>query len=369
MKTEKKTGISQIITIAGAYLAFVIGSSFASGQECLQYFSGHGLWRSIGAVIIALLIYVWFAPTIIEDGRKLNLKSSGKIYQFYLGKYLGKIMEWYTPLMLFFLYSLMISGVGATFEEYYGMNGNIGRFLMIAASLITVLMGLDNLVNIVGHIAPVLLIATMMIGILSIVHNPAGIAEADEVLKTVEVQTTFDNWIVSGIMFDAFTVAGIVPYLASVGKSASSGRKYSLLGGSIGCISFMTAILILNLGLLANIGNVYNLEIPSFYVAAQIHPVFGKLFAVMLLLGIYTTAAPMLFAVCNKISSDSKSKAYRITAVFTGIISIFGGQLSFSIMINILYPISGYMGIVIFVGMIYTKYIKRKKHSDFREEN
>lgn len=87
------------------------------------------------------------------------------------------------------------------------------------------------------------------------------------------------------------------------------------------------------------------------------------------LLGIYTTAVPMLYTVCNKVSSDSKSWAYRIAAVVTAIVSIFGGQLSFSTMISIIYPISGYAGLVIFAGMIYTKYIKKRKYEDFNEND
>lgn len=230
---DKKVSMKQVIAIGGAFMGFVIGSSFASGQECMQYFTGFGAWKSVGAGLIALLLYVWFVSTIVEDGRYLRLNNSGKMFNFYLGKYLGFALEWFTPIMLFFVYSMMI----------------------------------------------------------------------------------------------------------------------------------------LNFGLLANISAVYDLEIPSLFVAASISPIFGDIFSVMLLLGIYTTAVPMLYTVCNKISSDSKSWAYRITAIVTAIVSIFGGQLSFSTMISIIYPISGYAGLVIFAGMIYTKYIKKRKYEDFDENN
>lgn len=364
---ENGAKIGQVIAIGGAFMGFVIGSSFASGQECMQYFTGFGLAGSIGAGMIALILYVWFVSTIVEDGRYLKLNNSGKMFNFYLGKYLGFVMEWFTPIMLFFVYSMMISGAGSTFEEYYGVNGDIGRAIMIIASLATVLLGLEKLVKIVGYIAPVLLVVTMVIGVLSIVNNPEGIALADQNLKTVQVNTNFNNWALSGLMYGAYTVTGVVPYLADIGKSTATSRKNSILGGIFGGGAFLIAVMILNFGLLANIKDVYNLEIPSLFVAASISPVFGHIFSVLLLLGIYTTAVPMLYTVCNKISSDGKSKAYRITAIVTAIVSIFGGQLSFSTMISIIYPISGYAGIVIFAGMIYTKYIKKKKYEDFDE--
>ncbi|MCQ5203456.1 hypothetical protein [Mordavella massiliensis] len=366
---EKKVSISQVIAIGGAFMGFVIGSSFASGQECMQYFTGHGVLGSIGAGIIALLLYVWFVTVIVEDGRKLKLHNSGKMFNFYLGKYLGFIMEWFTPIMLFFVYSTMISGAGSTFEEYYGVNGNFGRAFMIIASLLTVLLGLNKLVKIVGYIAPVLLAVTILIGIISIVSNPAGIAEADETLKHVEVNSNFSNWALSGFMYGAYTVTGVVPYLADIGKSTATNRKNALLGGIFGGGAFLIAVMILNFGLLANLGDVYNLEIPSLFVAASIHPIFGQIFSVLLIGAIYTTAVPMLYTVCNKISSDSKSTPYRVAAIVTAIVSIFGGQLSFSTMISIIYPISGYAGVVIFAGMIYTKYIKKKKYEEFDEND
>ena len=170
-------------------------------------------------------------------------------------------------------------------------------------------------------------------------------------------------------MYAAYTVTGVVPYLADIGKSTATNRKNSLWGGIFGGGAFLIAVMILNFGLLANILDVYNLEIPSLFVAAQLSPIFGDIFSVLLLLGIYTTAVPMLYTVCNKISSDSRSKAYRIAAVITALVSVFGGQLSFSTMISIIYPISGYAGVVIFAGMIYTKYIKKKKYEDFDEND
>ena len=366
---DNKIKISQVITIGGAFMGFVIGSSFASGQECLQYFTGHGVLGSIGAGVIALLLYVWFVSVIVEDGRYLKLHNSGKMFNFYLGKYIGFVLEWFTPIMLFFVYSMMISASGSTFEEYYGINSNIGRAAMIIASLATVLLGLDKLVKIVGRIAPVLLIVTIIIGIISIANNPGGVANADSQLQEVKVHSNFENWALSGFMYGAYTVTGVVPYLADIGKSASTNKKNSLLGGLFGGGAFLIAVMILNFGLLANIKVVANLEIPSLYVADSISPVFGAVFSLLLLLGIYTTAVPMMYTVCNKISSDSHSKAYKITAIITAIVSIFGGQLSFSTMISIIYPISGYAGIVIFIGILYTKYIKKKKYKDFDEND
>lgn len=362
---DNKVNLAQVIAIGGAFMGFVIGSSFASGQEALQYFSGHGVWRSVGVGIIALILFVWFNVVIIEDGRNLQLEQTNNMFQFYLGKYLGTFCEWFTPIMLFLVYAMMISAAGSTFIEYYGVSGNIGRLLMIAASLITVLLGLKKLVKIVGFISPFLLVGIIIISLLAIFKNPQGIMEADTAVKTLPINTMFNNWIVSGVLFAAFTVTGVVPYLAGIGATTATSKKNALYGGIFGGFAFVAAVLIMNFGLLANLSNVYNLEIPSLYVANQISPIFGRIFSVMLVLGIYTTAVPMMYTASNRISRDDKSTTFKIAAIVTAIAGFFGGQLSFSTMVGFIYPISGYVGLMIFVGMFYTKYIKKRDYDEF----
>ena len=91
-----------------------------------------------------------------------------------------------------------------------------------------------------------------------------------------------------------------------IGKSTATTKKNAAWGGVFGGGAFLVAVMILNFGLLANIDHVAHLEIPSLYVAESISPVFGKVFSVLLLLGIYTTAVPMMytawalkFIICN----------------------------------------------------------------------
>lgn len=134
------------------------------------------------------------------------------------------------------------SAAGSTFSEYYGVNGNIGRAIMIIASLATVLLGLNKLVQIIGYISPVLLV-TIVIGVISIASNPEGIAQADASLQTITVHTNFSNWVISGLMYGAYTVTGVVPYLADIGKSTSTNKKNSVWGGVFGGGAFILAVM------------------------------------------------------------------------------------------------------------------------------
>ena len=40
---NKRANLKQIFRVSGAFVAFLIGSGFATGQEIIQYFAAYGL--------------------------------------------------------------------------------------------------------------------------------------------------------------------------------------------------------------------------------------------------------------------------------------------------------------------------------------
>lgn len=355
-----KPRMSKIITFAGSIIGFVYGAGFASGQEIMQFFSSLGFAGSMIAGFTAMLIFAWYSAVIMEDSRKLQLTDSNKIFEFYCGKYLGKFFEWFIPFITFLVVSLMISGAGAAVAEHYGISSSVGRMGMAIITYATVLLGLNKLVEIIGKIGPVIILLTILMGIVAIVQNPQGILQADEIIKNIDIPRTSSIPLWSGILYAAFSITALVPFLAGMGKSANN-RKEAIYGGMLGGILLMAGGIILNLGVLANISDVFDKEIPSLAVAGQIFPIIASIFVIMLLAGIYTTAVPMFWTAINRISTDHKSRKYKVTASIAIVLAYFGGQLKFSTLIGILYPFLGYVGLVIILCMIYTKYIKNIK--------
>jgi len=50
--------------------------------------------------------------------------------------------------------------------------------------------------------------------------------------------------------------------------------------------------------------------------------VFALMISVMLILAIYTTAGPMMFTACNRVSEDEKSNKFKAAAIVTAIVNI-----------------------------------------------
>jgi uncharacterized membrane protein YkvI len=348
-----------IIVFGGAIIGSVIGAGFASGQEVMQFFTHLGFKGSMGAGLVGMLLLSWLSMTILEDGRRNQFENVNAIFAYYCGRKIGLFFEWFVPILMFLVVSIMISAAGATVSEHFGLHPNVGRIGMSIFTLSTVLLGLKKLVYIVGYIAPVFIAFTMIIGITSIVQNPGGISASTHVMQEIKVPGAYSNWFFSGFMYASFLLVGFMPFTTGIGKQAKN-KKDTTLGGLFTGIFFLTGAMILSTGLLVNIGEVYDKQIPSLVIASKSTPLVASLFAVLMLMGIYSATVTMLWTAVNRITRKEKSSKYRVTAVIMIIFSYIGGHLQFGTMVGIVYPAIGYMGLVLIAGMVYTKIFKQE---------
>ena len=352
---ENKISWKVILTFVGAINAYLIGSGFASGQEALQYFAAYGTWGALGAIIITVVIYVWFSSTIMVDGHKLKLASSNEIFRYYCGKYLGTIYEVYIPIFLSMVVMIMISGAGAVLSEYYGLHAQVGRVAMAAAALTTVALGLSRLLSIVSKLGPAIIAFGLIVATGNIAMNPSGLLHANEAMQTLEMRKAAPHWAVSGLIFPALGCLMIAPFLASISVKANS-TKEAKIGGLLGGFVFALAVCVMSYGILATIDDLYNKDIPTLVMARNLFPgSVGIIFSVILLAGIYTTAVPMLWITCNSLIPDETSRRFKMLAATLTVLAFFGSQASFAELVNIIYPLSGYLGLLLIACILIKK--------------
>ena len=166
---SEKTSLLNIIRFAGAYIAYIIGSGFATGQEIIQFYTSYG-YLSVGAILISMFFFAWVGSTVMKVGYDHKNEPEGGAYQRYCGKYLGTFYEYFVPFFLFCVVVIMISGAGATLNEYYGMNHYVGSLLMAVLIYVAYIFGLKGLVNIIGCIGPVIILFTMIVGLVTLVE-------------------------------------------------------------------------------------------------------------------------------------------------------------------------------------------------------
>jgi uncharacterized membrane protein YkvI len=144
-----------------------------------------------------------------------------------------------------------------------------------------------------------------------------------------------------------------VAFFGSMGATANS-RKEARLGGIFGGVMLMGAALFVVLGQLSYASDVAGSAIPTLALAQKITPVLGGIFSIILLDEILSTAAPMMWLVCDRFTKEN-SKQQRILLLALTVAAYFGGRFPFGTLVGTIYPFMGYMGLTLIACIIIRK--------------
>lgn len=349
---SRGSNFKEIMKFAGTYISVCIGSGFATGQEIMQFFSSHGM-ISILSNIICMIVLAYCGASLLEIGKSAKLRSSSDIFTYLCGNVIGGFFKLFMPIFFFLSFVVMISGAGASINQYYGLDKNIGSLMLAILALGSVLMGMNKLIDILGNIGPMIIIISVGVGVVTIARNYESFLAVNEIISTINVTKAVGNWAMTGIIYSGLNLIIATPFLVGVGATAKN-RKNCIWGGVIGGVVFMIAAITLNLGIMSDMKNLYVTEIPTLYMADKIGPIVGIMFSLMLIAGIYTTAVPLLWSVCSSFSKEKTTK-FAIIATLCTIAGVIGGRLPFAMLVNLIYPLSGLFGVIILISIFIKK--------------
>ncbi|WP_336714823.1 YkvI family membrane protein [Arthrobacter sp. USHLN218] len=351
LHTVEKTSVLRVLTYAGAIVAFLIGSGFATGQEILQYFTSYGYWGVFGTGALVLVLMTYVAVEFFSVGQARKFERPSMIFHYYCGKHLGTFFDFFSVLFVFLSFTVMVAGAGAVFEEHYGLSKFVGGIGLATAVGISVWFGLKSLVDVIGKIGPLIVVIAIALGVVGIVRNPGGIAEGNALLPELALTQASTNWFMAALSYVGFCMLWLAAFLTALGKTARS-RKEATSGALVGAIAFSLACIIVGLGLLANIRRVGNTEIPMLVLASDVNVMLASGISVMILAGIYTTAVPLLWTVSSRFFADKTPRFKYLTIGLATVGTVIGLVLPFSQMVNIVYVVNGYVGILLLVLML-----------------
>lgn len=309
---NKKMRPGLLITFAGALLAYLIGSGTASGQESVQYFSS---WGSVGGTItVAVVNFVvmfccFMAYTYAGRHGTTDLAS---VCEFYCGKVVGKIFTAFAWIFNACCFFFMISGFGNTLFQQWGLPLWIGYAIAIVLAVGTAVLGLQGIVNIIGKIGPVVVTFLFILGVISAFTYFPSISNGVELIRSGEVSVlqAGANPVLAGLSFGGCSILLVAAYMSSIGKELSGYKK-----------KYTTVICIL-----------------------------GAVFAVIILLSIYSTFCPMLWTCVSTFIKDEKSVKYKLACVLAGIgVFIVDMFIPYATLVNIIMTYCGYTGGIVFL--------------------
>jgi len=353
---KKAVTLASILTVAGTYLAFVIGSGFSSGQEILQYFTVHG-YGAFLAILVYFIVAVLMDTEFIRTGQREQFERQDGIYKYYCGKWLGTFYDYFSNLFLYMSFIVMLSGSGAALQQHYGAPAYIGVFLTAIIVGLTVTLGMGKIADILGKIGPVLIIVTVVICISNIFMGPFSIRDGIAAISDLGITSSSSTWYLSVFNYLGFSILWAAPFLSTFGKTLNS-QKEAVIGQIVGELLFSLTCLIVVIAMLTNITQMSETQIPTLALSVNISPVFGSIFTVIILLSIYSTAVPLLYLPTTRFVNEKTKKGKATITIMSLIGAIVALTLPFNQLVNFIYVINGYIGVP-FLVFVFIKVIRR----------
>lgn len=357
---KESISLKRVVLLAGALCAYWIGSGFATGQEVLQFFSTSGT-KGIMAALIFLVITSVLTYTLYGIGQKKQFDNPYDVFEYYCGKALGQVYIWYSVVLVYAIFVVMLAGAGATIHQYYGIQTYIGTGTIALLALGTAVLGVEKLIDIIGVIGPIKIVFVAIVGIAGLVTlsgQPGLLSEATRLMPTLGFKSASSNWAWSGILYAFLALMVSIPFQVDCGKSAKS-VKEARTAAIVGSVAFTIAIILLVIAELVYYKLIIGQQVPTLEIAKHISPILGLIFSILIVVSIYSAVASFLLMVVRKFAVDRTKKFNIIATVLTAIGMFFGGVLPFDKLVNILYPLAGYSAIVFACFMIY-KELKEK---------
>lgn len=339
----------QSIITAGAFIAFLVGSGFVTGQEVLQYFAGYG-YKGILGVILVFLLLCYVSCSFLIVGQKKQFAYANEIYSYYGGKYLGKFYDYFSVIVVYSSFIAMVTGAGAVLNQYCGVQIYIGCIFSALLSLLTVLMGLKNIIKILGNVGFVNVFIVLFLSIGAFLLSDISLSEANQLTFELNILHASANWFTASFSYIGICMLWLAAFLTAAGKNIHN-KKTAVCGGLLGSSGFFIAVLFFTLALLCNIKEIYSLMIPALFLAKRIHSFFADIFFIFILVCIYIASVPLLWSSASRFT-DEKNKKFKIITSLLAIIGMFiGFVIPFNLIVNYIYVMNGYVGIGLLVLM------------------
>ena len=327
------------IKIALVIIGALIGAGFASGQEIYLFFFSYGKRGIFGIAVSAILLGIIIYKTMI-----IIKKNKITTYKEFLLSIVPekwrkeKVLEIINIIINIFIlitFYIMIAGFGGYLAETIKIPQIIGSSILAIMCVIIMSKETKGIVKVSEIIVPILIVFIVVIGVYTVIST--NVANKIEQMNIINGS----SWLVSGVLYASYNTILLIPVLISVNNIIDR-REVSKTSIVITFMIFLLATAVFVSMLKIDV-NIKRIEMPVSYVISTQLSKLKVLYGIVILTSILTTAISLIAGLMQNVKEKSNKK---IMLCLICISSIFISQIGFSALINFLYQIFGYIGII-----------------------
>lgn len=339
------------VALAAVYAGSIVGAGFATGQEIWQFFGVFGSWGRWGVVLASTLLAV-LGTLSLQICRRQATADYAAFLDVLLGSRLAVWIDMVVAVFLAMSTGLMLAASRALFQEYLGLPGWLG-VLVTGAILVVAVWGRQrSLVAAQSLLVPFLLAVTGAIAV--------GVLASAEGLSADRMATgswVGGSWVQAAVLYACYNLVLGIVVLAGLGTDLQPGEEWAgLIGGVM--VGFMAFTM--EEALRAGAERVAGTAIPMLHLASALHPLWGWLYTLALWAAILTTASATVYALATRLSSRSRL-SYQVVCLLIIAGAVLVSQYQFVLLVGTLYPMMGYLGLVLVAAVGVKVWPKRRK--------
>ena len=374
---KEKNGIIRSAFITGAsFTGYNIGSGFATGMEATQFFVSWGARKAAVGLIIAFFTALSVLTAVYVCGFEKKFDDSKKVYRYFCGEKFGAVFDGYMYISMILITLTLISGAGATVNQYCGIPVYAGSALMGAVCIATSLIGLKKLRSVLSYLCVPILVFIVICGIyaasktnIDLAEIPADEYAANGLLIRSGIFGIENPWL-SALSSAGLLINSGFAWASATGALCTS-RKEAAVSGILSSLLFYAASAVVVFLVLVSIDKAAGTEVPMLAVTEKFLPALTPFYSLIIVLAIFSTVSGRLFLIGERYGGGSKKRSFIIVTVITVFSCIGASFIPFSRLSSFMFSVCGAAGII-FGVIVFAKVIiercKNKSESGGRNE-
>lgn len=328
------------VRVLSVIIGTMIGAGFASGKELYLFFGQYG---PIG--IIGTFLSCFLTSFIIDRTFLILYQNSISSYEDFLKYLLGGLAKY--PLFflvikniisLFLLVSffIMVAGFGAYFAQELSLSPIIGSLFLVLLCLFIFSRDVSGIVKVNTLLIPLFILFVLFLG-----------AENIPFLSTLPswpIISSSGLWWLDAILYSSYNSILLIPILVTLTPYLTNKKQIHMIAFSAFGIFFLLSLILLGLLLRVSLP-ILQIEIPVLFAIKDFGNFQNLLYGIMILIAILTSAISAGYSFLQNFSFQHR-RSYQILSFAICTISLFTSSIGFSELMELLYPIFGYLGIV-----------------------
>lgn len=344
-----------------AFIGVVVGAGFASGQEAMQYFVAFGEWGLWGIALAAALMMVT-GVSILQLGSYFQAVEHTAVYNKIASPVTAKILDWSTLVTLFSIGFVMFAGGGSNINQQFpSIPVWVGGTVMLILVLLVGLMDVDRVTRVIGTITPFIIVFVVLATGYTILTADVDFASLNT-WAIDNVNTSLPNWWLSALNYTGLNVMTAVSMSIVIGGNFLDNRAVGI-GGLIGGFLYLILLALLVFALFFEAKDVNGEDMPVLKLITGIHPVLGILMTFVIYGMVFNTAIGMFYALGKRLTRNNPQRFYPVYAA-SCIIGFILSFIGFQSLVSNVYPILGYLGLLMIVVMVYNRIKNRGMLAD-----